>query len=290
VAFTAAIVQFAPDKGKVSKNLDRMAENILQAVAEGAELIVFPETAPTGYFLEGAVVELAMTGQKLAAEFAHRLSGKITRKISIVTGFYESLGGNLYNSAAYLDANSDGISIVKTYQKFFLPTYGVFDEERFVSRGKDLGLIETDWCTGALLICEDVWHSVLPTLCAVGGATMMIVPSASPARGFQGPTVENADRYERLVRGISEEHGTYVILAQLVGFEGGKGFVGGSLITDPFGQVLVKGPIGEEALLLATLDMDLVQIARAKTPLISDLQSAWSNIQSIVQRGFPEVS
>ena len=283
MAFTVAIVQFAPDKGKLAKNLDRMAGNILQAVEEGAELIVFPETAATGYFLEGAVVELAMSGEDLAKEFAARLAGKLNRAVSIVTGFYEAAGGNLYNSAAYLTATPDGVSVEKTYQKFFLPTYGVFDEERFVSRGKNLGLLQTNWGKAAMLICEDVWHSILPTLCAVSGATMMIVPSASPARGFQGETVENADRYERLVRAISEEHGTYVILAQLVGFEGGKGFVGGSIITDPFGQVLVKGPIGDEALLLATIDLDLVQIARAKTPLISDLQSAWSNVKTIVE-------
>jgi predicted amidohydrolase len=72
------------------------------------------------------------------------------------------------------------------------------------------------------------------------------------------------------------------VLAQLVGFEGGKGFVGGSMINDPFGNVIVQAPVGEEAIIMAELDMDLVPIARSSTPLISDLQSAWPNIQRIV--------
>jgi predicted amidohydrolase len=54
------------------------------------------------------------------------------------------------------------------------------------------------------------------------------------------------------------------------------------MITDPFGRVLVEAPVGKEAIIIAELDLGLVQIARASTPLISDLQAAWPTIQSLV--------
>ena len=78
----------------------------------------------------------------------------------------------------------------------------------------------------AILICEDIWHSILPSLCAAAGAQLILVPSASPGRGFSGNTVSNLDRYERLLTAVSEEHGVYCVNCHLCGFEGGKGFVG----------------------------------------------------------------
>ena len=277
-----AAIQFAPEKGKLAPNLDRIAEGILQAAAENCDLVAFPETATTGYFLEGGVVELCITAEELAAELTQRLAGKLGKEIDVITGYYQLEDGNIYNSSAFLRCNAVGAEHKSSYQKFFLPTYGVFDEDRFVSRGRSLGVVDTKLGKTGMMICEDVWHSIFPTMTAVAGATTMVIPSASPARGFSGEHIENHDRYGRLVKGISEEHGVFCILCQLVGFEGGKGFVGGSMITDPFGRVLVEAPVGKEAIIIAELDLGLVQIARASTPLISDLQAAWPTIQSLV--------
>lgn len=277
-----AAVQLAPEKGKLAPNLDRIAEGIIQAAAEGCSLVAFPETATTGYFLEGGVVELCITAEQFAQELSQRVAGKLKSEIDVVCGYYQLEDGNIYNSSAFLRCNSAGAAHQSSYQKFFLPTYGVFDEDRFVSRGRSLGIVETKLGKTGMMICEDVWHSIFPTMTAVAGATTMVIPSASPARGFNGEHIENHDRYGRLVKGISEEHGVFCILCQLVGFEGGKGFVGGSMITDPFGKVLVEAPVGKEAMIMAELDLGLVQIARASTPLISDLQAAWPTIQALV--------
>lgn len=277
-----AAVQFAPEKGKLAANLDRIAEGIVQAADEGCDLVAFPETATTGYFLEGGVVELCITSEQLASELTARLKGKLNGEIDVVLGYYQLEAGNIYNSSAFLRCVASGAEHKSSYQKFFLPTYGVFDEDRFVSRGSRLGVVETKLGSTGMMICEDVWHSIFPTLNAVAGATTMVIPSASPARGFNGENIENHDRYRRLVKGISEEHGVFCVLCQLVGFEGGKGFVGGSMITDPFGRVLVEAPVGKEAIITAELDLGLVQIARASTPLISDLQAAWPTIQTVI--------
>ncbi|MBX7133964.1 MAG: hypothetical protein K1X67_14925 [Fimbriimonadaceae bacterium] len=296
MTFTVACAQIAPAKAEVEANLDRIAEVVLQASSQGADLVLFPESVVSGYFLEGGVYESAITAQELVAGLESRLSS-LTRPLDIALGFYEHDEASLYNSAAYIEftpyrgrpAGPDAgetpavrVHLRHVYRKFFLPTYGVFDEERFVSRGRDLGVFESRFGTLALLICEDVWHSILPTLCAVGGAQILLVPSASPARGFSGERPENLQRYERLLAGIAEEHGVFCVNSQLCGFEGGKGFTGGSMVFDPSGAKLVQAPICEEHLILATIDTDLVALARSQSPLLSDLESAWADIVRIV--------
>lgn len=279
---TVACAQIAPEKARVEANLDKIAESTVQAAAEGADLVVFPETSTTAYFLEGGVVESALTNAALLEGLMKRLTGRLLKPVDVVVGFYQSEAGNLYNAAAYLQLGSQEEKIVHVYRKFFLPTYGVFDEERFVSRGHDLGVFDSRFGRLGILICEDIWHSVLPTLTAVSGAQMIIVPSASPARGFSGPGISNLLHYERMISAVSEEHGVYCVNCQLTGFEGGKGLVGGSAISTPTGEILARGPVGEEYLLLAPVDFEQVTIARAGLPLLSDLQSAWQDIRRLV--------
>src|SRR5687767_1096289 len=221
VTFTAAAVQIAPSKANYEENLDRVAEAVLKAQAAGADLVVFPETATTGYFLEGGVGDVAVPAEQLLADLGARLS--TVQQVDVVLGFYEADRGHIYNSAAHL-AFGNGASILHVHRKFFLPTYGVFDEERFVARGRDVSTYDTRFGRFSMLICEDVWHSVTPTIAALKGAQVIVAIAASPARGFTGEKPANLDTYHRLLRGISEEHGVFVINSMLVGFEGGKGF------------------------------------------------------------------
>lgn len=277
---TIGCVQFAPAKAKVQENLDTIGEYILQAAGAGADLVLFPESAVSGYFLEGGVLECALSVDALGQNLGKRLSA-LGGKIDVALGFYEIDGKDLYNSAAYFEIDRGEVKLVHRYRKFFLPTYGVFDEERFVGRGRDLGVFQTRFGTVGFLICEDVWHSILPTLTAVAGAGILLVPSASPARGFQSDEPDNLLRYDTLLRSISEEHGVVCVNSQLCGFEGGKGFIGGSQVVDPFGTVVGKGPVNEEHLLLCEVDLDLISLARANSPLLSDLRACWGDISRI---------
>ncbi len=278
----AACAQFTPEKARVEANLDRLAELILQASGEGVDLIAFPETATTAYFLEGGVAECALTREALLDGLTKRL-GALARLIDVVVGFYEKANTTYYNSAAYLELGASP-RCVHVYRKFFLPTYGVFDEERFVSRGRELGIAQTRFGPVGMLICEDVWHSILGTLLALNGARIVIVPSASPARGFQGELPGNVERYEAMLKSLSREHGVFCLNPMLAGFEGGKGFVGGSMITNPAGELINRSPLLEDHLLVSELDLDLVDIARDQLPLLSDLQSAWPTIRAIIDR------
>jgi predicted amidohydrolase len=282
--FLVACAQIAPFKAEVARNLDKIADITLQASGLDVELVVFPEAAVTGYFLEGGVLECSLSRDALLHELERRLTGKLQRRVDVCVGFIENYEGQLFNAAAYLEFAPHGGRVVHSYHKFFLPTYGVFDEERFVARGRDLGVFPTRFGDMGILICEDVWHSIMPTLTAMAGAQVILVPSASPARGFEGDTISNLDRYQRLLRAIGEEFGVFCVNTQLCGFEGGKGFVGGSMVIDPIGQTIAESPISAEHLLVASIDLDLVAIARAKSPLFSDMQSAWGDVRRIVEQ------
>lgn len=275
VTFRAAAVQIAPSKAHYEHNLDRVAEAARRAQAAGADLVVFPETAATGYFLEGGVGDVAVSATQLASDLATRF-GK-TEPMDVILGFYESEGGHIYNSAAHL-LFGDGVEVLHVHRKFFLPTYGVFDEERFVARGRDISTYDTRFGKFAILICEDVWHSVTPMIAALKGAVVIAAIAASPARGFSQATPASLDTYHRLLRGISEEHGVFVINSMLVGFEGGKGFTGGSVIVNPLGEMVAEGPIAEEYMMIADIDTDLVDIARKKSPLLADLVSVLEDL------------
>jgi N-carbamoylputrescine amidase len=283
--FRIAAAQFAPDKGQIEANLDTIAEIARQASAENVELVVFAETVTAGYLLEGGVLENSLPASELFDRLQGRLSD-LDRPLDMTVGFYEIAGGNLYNSCAYLQVGPGG-RLVHVYRKFFLPTYGVFDEERFVSRGHELGVFDTRLGRTAILICEDVWHTILSALCAVRGAHFVLIPSASPARGFSGDTIGNLDRYGRMLRALCDEHGVYAVNSHLIGFEGGKGFVGGSSIVDPFGRTIAQAPGADPALVIGEVDTDLIQLARAQLPLTSDLQSAWADIRRIVSETEP---
>ncbi|HEV8612611.1 MAG TPA: NAD+ synthase, partial [Gemmatimonadales bacterium] len=147
--------------------------------------------------------------------------------------------------------------------------------------GDEVAAFDARWGRGAVIICEDAWHSLVPTIAALDGAQLILIVSASPARGLAPGTLDGDGevrptsliRWERTAQGIAAEHGVYVALAQLVGFEGGKGFPGGSLVVGPAGDLLVRAPLFEEHLLEATLDLDEIPRVRAEYPLLSDLQS-----------------
>ena len=274
-----AIAQIRPQKGAYQENLCRFGA-LLREVGgwpEPPELVLAPETALTGYFLEGGVRDLAITGDQLFDDLGrqHREAG--TAPIDVALGFYEVHGNRLYNSGMYATLGGSQAGIRHIHRKIFLPTYGVFDEERFVEAGRSVQAFDTRWGRAALLICEDAWHSFTPMLAALDGAQLIIVPSASPARGViasddtPGRPVSLA-RWDRLAQDIAGEHGVFVALPQLVGFEGGKAFPGGSVLAGPRGDLLAQAPIFQEAVLPAVLDFEEITRARVDLPLLADLE------------------
>ena len=272
-----AIVQSKPRKGDIAANVTELGAIFAQLASEPEpyDLIVFPEAALTGYFLEGAVYELAFESGALAARIAdlwRAAPGAERVPVDIGLGFYENAGGTYYNSALYVHVAGDAVRVEHVHRKMFLPTYGVFDEERFLSRGRRLQAFDTRLGRMAILICEDAWHAIMPTLAAIKGARVLIVPSASPGRGLAaGGELESVMHWRNVLQTYAVEHGVFVLYAGLAGFEGGKGMTGSSAVIDPFGETLAALPALGAHVLRASVDLSDVDIARARLPLLGDL-------------------
>lgn len=291
-----AIAQIRPQKGDYAANLKTLGRVLAQAIAirPRPQLVVAPEMCLHGYFLEGGVREIARTAGEVCYDLAdtyRTMCGADAPSIDVVVGFCEHYEGHYYNSALYVTLQSESPSsngqtsfVRHVHRKVFLPTYGVFDEARFVKAGQQIVAFDTAWCRVALLICEDAWHHMSGLVAALDGAQVVLVLSASPARGTDGTRPGNVEHWEDLARRIADEHGVFVILAQMVGFEGGKGFPGGSLIMDPRGMVLISGPLWDDALITASLDLAELPLARADTPLLADLQTMLPHLQQELAR------
>jgi NAD+ synthase (glutamine-hydrolysing) len=288
-----AIAQFSPKKGDYKHNLSRLGNLFAQtdALAPRPQLLCLPESALTGYFLEGGVREVALTAGALARDLHAQYRASVTapRMLDVALGFYEQWQNKLYNSALYVTLGGGEPIIRHVHRKMFLPTYGLFDEERFVERGREVRAFDTSWGRAALLVCEDAWHSMTGTIAALDGAQVILLLSAPPARGpwpqqngTPGPASVN--RWERLARDIAEEHGVFVALANLVGSEGGKMFPGVSMVMGPKGDLRVRGPLWEEAIVASALDLDDVTRARADTPLVADLEVMMPHLVANIDR------
>ncbi len=278
-------------------NLAAMRSIFEQLIPKAPELIVFPEAALTGYFLEGAVYELALDAPTMAARIDEqwRAAGA-TKPCEIVVGFYENAAGTFHNSAiAVRCGDPDGVHIAHVHRKMFLPSYGVFDEERFLTRGRRLGTFASPFGTAAILICEDAWHAIMPTIAALKGAQLIIVPSASPGRGLCGEEeLESNTRWKAILSSAAAEHGVYVLYAGLTGFEGGKGMSGGTCAFSPRGDLLASaGPL-ESCIITVELDRREVDLARATIPLLGDLSAVlpdlWLDEDIPVTRRLEETS
>ncbi|MHB8572721.1 MAG: nitrilase-related carbon-nitrogen hydrolase [Candidatus Dormibacteria bacterium] len=266
--FRLAVGQLAVRKRAIEENLDHMAD-ILRQLGGNADLVVFPETATSGYFVERGVHEVARRPEWIRDELRRRAPGY---RGWVSLGFYEAAGDAFFNSAMLADLGHDGTAL-HVHRKFFLPTYGVFDERRFVSPGMHLEVFPVPMATFGMLVCEDAWHTVTALAMALKGAQVLLIPAASPGRGFSGERISNVEYWRALCQTMAFEHGVWVIVASLCGFEGGRGFVGNSLVVAPDGTVIAEGKAMDEDLL--TCQVELAEVGRQRTgaPLLSDLRS-----------------
>jgi NAD+ synthase (glutamine-hydrolysing) len=251
-----------------------------------ADVVVFPETCLSGYFVEGGVRELALSADealRLVNASAAKGSGKAHRPFDAIVGFYENDGGKLYNSALYATLGSKP-KLHHVHRKMFLPTYGVFDEERFVSRGTSVTAFDLPYGRAAILICEDACHSLATTVAALNGARILFIPSASPGRGLEDAEPANVRMWRDIMRVTAAEHGIFIAYAGLLGFEGGKGFTGASRVVGPLGDLRSEAPFDQPAILRTKIRMEDVDVARAALPMLGDLEANLAELAAQLQR------
>jgi NAD+ synthase (glutamine-hydrolysing) len=261
-----ALAQIATRLGDVQANLDKHLDFIKQARAQEAELIVFPELSLTGYVLQDIVPAVARRPDEDDPVFRALL--KASNDLDIAVGFVEEDSRHRYYVAsAYLSAGR----FVHVHRKLYLPTYALFDEGRFFTRGDDVRSFDTRFGRMGMLICEDFWHASPPYLLWLDGAEIMLLCSASPGRGLnQHEKLESA----RWVEGVNQAYANlftaFLVHSNRVGFEDGLNFWGGATVFEPGGERIAHGPYFEEALVMADLDLAQLRRIRGRLPLLRD--------------------
>ena len=230
-------------------------------------MVVFPELSLTGYLLKDLVPEVAMTLDD--ARLAPLL--ELSKKIDIATGVVlKSDDFRYYNAALYLS----GGEVKHVHRKVYLPTYGMFDEQRYFAPGDRIRAFDVAGVRAGMLVCEDMWHLSSAYLLFVQGVSLLLCISSSPGRGV----LANADAdvapgsvgsWNDLLQTVAEYTTSYVAYVNRLGYEDGVNFWGGSCVFGPDGQMVVDA--GENAgLVIADIDVREVERQRLATPLLRD--------------------
>jgi predicted amidohydrolase len=265
VSIRVAIAQINPKLGDLRANMALYEEKIRQGLEQNAELMLFPELSLTGYYLRDTVPNVALTTDSAEMKRLAQLS----RELPFVAGLVEeSADHRFFNAAVYFE---DG-EVRHIHRKVYLPTYGMFDEQRYFAGGDRVRAFDSKFGRLALLICEDLWHPSTIYLAALDGALAVLCPSASPLRGIVDDQVQddNARYWEMINRAYTETFSLFMIYGNRCGFEDGVGFWGGSEIVDPFGQRIVKGKYYDEDFLVGEVAFESVRRKRTMSPLLRD--------------------
>ncbi|HRJ05065.1 MAG TPA: nitrilase-related carbon-nitrogen hydrolase, partial [Ignavibacteria bacterium] len=166
--FKVSCAQISPILGDIEKNIKLHLKYIDRAIAKRSDMVVFPELSLTGYSVKDLNLELALNPYTSKLLEPLRLRSK---KISIVCGGIEEDDNfGIFNSAFYFEAGK----LQFTHKKVYPPDYGMFEEIRYFSRGKQAEVHETKFGKLGVLVCEDLWHISLPLLQALKGAKVII--------------------------------------------------------------------------------------------------------------------
>jgi predicted amidohydrolase len=195
-----------------------------------------------------------------------------SQAMDLVVGFVEEDSRHRYYiAAAYLSQGQ----IVHVHRKVYLPTYGMFEEGRYLAAGDCFRAFPTRFARMGILICEDFWHMSSPYALWLDGADVLLLVSASPGRGLSPEAVLGSSRSVELINQVYATFLTnFVLHCNRVGFEDGLNFWGGSTIFGPDGKLIAQAPYFEEALLVAELDLGALRRVRIQLPLLRDERPA----------------
>jgi NAD+ synthase (glutamine-hydrolysing) len=227
--------------GDLDGNRERIVARLEEARGAGADLVLFPELATTGYPPEdlllrpGFLRAAAKTLDAVAAE---------TKGIAALIGA-PHLDRDLFNACAVC---ADG-EVKAMYRKQFLPNYGVFDEDRYFQPGRELVLLRCGETLVGPTVCEDIWQPGPPaTDLALAGAHIVANISASPFHLGKG-----AEREEMLAT-RARDNSCWIAFVNAVGAQDELIFDGHSLVLDEEGRIVARAPSFEEALLIVDVD------------------------------------
>ena len=222
--------------GDITGNTGRIIDTIHRSEnLHGADMLIFPELAITGYPPEDLLYRPAF--HKRVAEALITLC-KSAHNLDIVIGHPSLHNDKIYNSCSLLRSGK----ILHTYNKQCLPNYGVFDEKRYFHHGNTSCVFDLNGIPTALSVCEDIWEKHVCLQAATAGAKLMININASPYH------VDKIKLREQVLKQRVSESGLNIIYLNLVGGQDELVFDGGSMAMDQHGVINFRAPLFEEGL------------------------------------------
>jgi NAD+ synthase (glutamine-hydrolysing) len=241
-ALRLALCQMNATVGDIAGNERKIAAGIEHARDAGAQVVLFPELAITGYPPEDLLLKDHFIRD--AAASVERLA-VLAESIVVVVGYPERAEG-VHNSAAVL---ADG-RLRAVHRKVHLPNYGVFDEQRYFAAGSQASLIDLGPHRIGLTVCEDVWQPGPPASTqALAGATLILNLSASPYHAGKG--IQREMMFGRRAR---EDRAAFAFCG-LVGGQDELVFDGHSFVLDRTGALIARAGQFTEELLVCELDV-----------------------------------
>src|SRR3954471_18278659 len=236
-----ALAQINPVVGDLDGNSALILGRLEEAKAHGAELVLFPELAVTGYPPEDLLLR---PGFVRAAESCIEAIAREARGTTVLVGG-PHFDRDLFNACYVLS----GGEVKAVYRKRFLPNYGVFDEDRYFAPGRDLILLEHGKTLVGVTVCEDMWQPGPPaTDLALAGAELLVNISASPF--YVGREHEREEMFVTRAR----DNSCFIAFCNTVGGQDELIFDGHSAVIDDEGTVLARAPGFEEALLVVDVE------------------------------------
>ena len=282
---SVALAQLDLVVGDVSGNTELIIRYAQRARDElGADLVVFPELSVSGYPPEDLLFHSGL--QRRVDTALEEIRQKVL-DIALLIGFPEYTDGEIFNSCAVLKNGK----ILAHYRKHFLPNYGVFDEVRYFTPGKDAAVFTLNGIRLGLNICEDVWQPGAAQAARAAGAEAILVINGSPYE------LHSQDKREGAVRQRIQEVGVPVVYLNMVGGQDELVFDGGSFMMDAGGTVGFRAKAFEEGLHLVELVADasgVVPVASSIEPLPETEETVYNALvrgtrDYVGKHGFPGV-
>ena len=281
--FRLALAQINLTVGDIPGNTSRMLECLHQAREAGADLVAFPELATTGYppedlLFKNSFIDANLDAMQQVVAASHGMA--------VVLGYVRPLDSAVHpNPAPHPEtalhpnlalhpelvlhpepvegrppaiANSAAVGydgrLIDTYDKIFLPNYGVFDEERYFLKGNVCPVYEIGGVRIGVNVCEDIWFADGPSAVQrQAGAELIVNINASPFHAGKSKY-----RRDSIVGSRATENGLFVAYLNTVGGQDELVFDGNSMVCDPRGGVVARGPAFQEAMVFADIDVDTV--------------------------------
>ncbi|NIO08531.1 MAG: nitrilase, partial [Deltaproteobacteria bacterium] len=263
----------------IPANVDK-ACRLVNKARQRVDLLVFPELALTGYAVGNRFHELAL---RIDSPLFQRLV-ESTSGITVAIGFVEETDSfHFFNSLAFIKDRQ----LLQTHRKIYLPNYGVFEERKYFSAGRNFDPVDLGRFRLAPFICGDAWNPASVHLAASDQAHIILISACSPDEAL-GSRLSTRENWKRLNRFYASIFGCYVVFVNRTGSENQLQFWGGSEIIDPFGQAVTSsGGDGEE---LVFGEAHLSQVREARTVLYTlrddDLNFLQRRLAKIIDRHY----